>query len=228
MVSTRNLCKIVLLLGLVSCCRSVGASPLLVTTAAPAVVETVAAAAPPANVVNEPTVAPITPVHHSVHTSVAPETIPKELPATTGHHVLATTHAPAIVPSHPPALAKDVPAAAVDAAATTLAPHVVHAVSSEKPVVVTHTVHHTTVLPTAAAHVVPAGNVSNKEVCTGFCDYIKPICESLSKISAKQLFKIQSQFKQFVQKVSFWSQTSGSAIMSALLVVTRNNLPVNS
>lgn len=35
-----------------------------------------------------------------------------------------------------------------------------------------------------------------------FCDYMKPICDSVDKILPKALFKIQSQFKQFVQLVS--------------------------
>lgn len=35
-----------------------------------------------------------------------------------------------------------------------------------------------------------------------FCDYLKPICDSVDKILPKALFKIQTQFKQFVHLVS--------------------------
>lgn len=40
-----------------------------------------------------------------------------------------------------------------------------------------------------------------------FCDYIKPICDSVDKIQPKALFKIQTQFKQFVHLVSIDSKS---------------------
>lgn len=36
-----------------------------------------------------------------------------------------------------------------------------------------------------------------------FCDYLKPICDSIEKIDNKLMSSIQSQFKSFIGKVSY-------------------------
>lgn len=57
------------------------------------------------------------------------------------------------------------------------------------------TVHHESVV------VLPANN-SIVEPTHRFGEYMKPICDALEKLSPKQIFRVQSQMKQFVQLVS--------------------------
>lgn len=186
--NTRTLSPIVLL-ALVSCfCWSVGAN---VITTVPPVADTVAA---PPNVVNEPTLAPAA----AGHASVAP-VIHKE---SVGHNTVVvpvtTTIAPAIVPAHSSAPSH-----------TTSAPHATVS-TSVKPIAATDATNAEPIVSTGTAAL--AGNAPAKEThCAGFCDYMKPICESLSKISSKQLFKIQTQFKQFVLKVSMFEMQQHQA-----------------
>lgn len=59
-------------------------------------------------------------------------------------------------------------------------------------------------------------NHGNTGLANKFIQYLKPICDSLDKIMPKQMFRIQSQFKQFVQLVSL------NRILSHLL----DNLPI--
>lgn len=187
MVSTSNLSRIgAVLIGLVvSCCWSAGAN--VIPTSAPLATETVVASPPPSSEHSPVPATTLGPIAHPLPTTAAPE-LPKEHAAGGNHHVAPA----AVLPTTPAPVAHSTVAPAIkEPILTTLAPSAAANMSIVK--------IHSTVLPTIAPII---HNNGSKEVCTGFCDYIKPICDSLDKISVKQLFKIQSQFKQFVQKVS--------------------------
>jgi len=66
-----------------------------------------------------------------------------------------------------------------------------------------------TVKPTGVATVFESKSMNKTAVIaqpnvqlTKFNEYLKPLCESIEKLQPKQMFKIQTQFKQFVQLVS--------------------------
>ena len=82
-----------------------------------------------------------------------------------------------------------------------------------------------------SAPVVHADGHEPKDPLHRFCDYLRPICDSIDKIQAKQLTKIQSEFKQFIQLVSmisFWEFCSVQATRLTCTCVHDEFRPVES